>query len=200
MTTPRERVEKTNRVMSRERFQELMGDAVIALPQDLKSVLRIVDDPEVDDESRVRLAGALLHVISEGTSIPGVRGVLQRVGTVLVIRLALEEARGRSPAALARHLDAAPELLEPLDEQLEVARAFIGDGMTVLAQVVEKLPSLSHQGHTARECVHDVEHSNWLYDTVHVALVESMEIDEDDVSREIKGAQQIPRALEARLR
>lgn len=177
-----------------------MGDAVIALPQDLKSVLRIVDDPEVDDESRVRLAGALLHVISEGTSIPGVRGVLQRVGTVLVIRLALEEARGRSPAAFTRHLEAAPELLEPLEEQLEVARAFIGEGMSVIAQVVEKLPSLSHQGHAARECVHDIEHANWLYDTVHVALVESMEIDEDDVAREIKGVQQIPRALEARLR
>jgi hypothetical protein len=177
-----------------------MGDAVIALPQDLKSVLRIVEDPEVDDESRVRLAGALLHVISEGTSIPGVRGVLQRVGTVLVIRLALAEARGRSPEAFARHLADSPELLEPLDEQLEVARAFIGDGMTVIEQVVEKLPTLSHQGHEARECVHDIEHSTWLYDTVHVALVESMEIDEDDVAREIKGSQQIPRALEARLR
>lgn len=177
-----------------------MGDAVIALPQDLKSVLRIVEDPEVDDESRVRLAGALLHVISEGTSIPGVRGVLQRVGTVLVIRLALEQVRERSPAAFEQHVQDSPDLLEPLDEQLEVAREFLGNGMTVLDQVVEKLPTLSHVGHAARDCVHDTEHSTWLYDTVHVALVESMEIDEDDVAREIKGVQQIPRALEARLR
>lgn len=186
--------------MSGERFQELMGDAVLALPQDLKSVLRIVEDPEVDDESRVRLAGALLHVISEGTSIPGVRGVLQRVGTVLVIRLALDEARGRSPDALARHREESPDLLEPLDEQLEVARAFLGEGMSLIEQVVEKLPTLTHQGHSARDCVHDTEHSTWLYDTVHVALVETMEIDEDDVAREIKGAGRLPRALEARLR
>ena len=118
--------------MSRERFVELMGDAVIALPQDLKAALRIVDDHEVDDESRVSIAGALLHVIGQETSIPGVRGILQHVGSALLLRLVLERARKNAPEALAKHTEDSPELLEPLDEQLEVARSFLGNGMSVL--------------------------------------------------------------------
>jgi len=45
--------------MSRERFVELMTPALTRFGQDLKSVLRIVEDPEMDDESRVAVAGAV---------------------------------------------------------------------------------------------------------------------------------------------
>ncbi len=175
-----------------------MGDAVLTLPQDLKAALRIVDDQEVDDESRVAIAGALLHVIGEQTSIPGVRGTLQHVGSALLLRLVLERARKNAPEALARHTEESPELLEPLEEQLEVARGFIGNGMSVLEGLVDKVSSLNHKGHTAEQCVHDTESSTWLYDTVHVSLVETLEIDEDDVAREIKGADRIAKNLQAR--
>ena len=37
--------------MSRERFVELMSPALTRFGEDLKSVLRIVEDPEIDDES-----------------------------------------------------------------------------------------------------------------------------------------------------
>lgn len=184
--------------MSRERFVELMGDAVIALPQDLKAALRIVDDPQVDDESRVAVAGALLHVIGQETSIPGVRGTLQHVGSALLLRLVLERARKNAPEALARHTEESPDLLEPLEEQLEVARSYLGAGMSVLEALVEKVPTLNFKGHSAEQCVHDTESSTWLYDTVHVSLVETLEIDEDDVAREIKGADRIQKNLQAR--
>ncbi len=75
--------------MSRERFVELMAPALTRFSQDLKSVLRIVEDPEIDDESRIAAAGGLLHVISSTGAIPGVRGVLRHLGDVLVIRLML---------------------------------------------------------------------------------------------------------------
>ena len=73
--------------MSRERFIELMTPALIRFGQDLKSLLRIVEDPEIDDQSRVAAAGSLLHVISAAGAIPGVRGVLRYLGDALVIRL-----------------------------------------------------------------------------------------------------------------
>ncbi|MEM9070694.1 MAG: hypothetical protein AAGE52_19460 [Myxococcota bacterium] len=184
--------------MSRDRFVELMGDAVIQLPQDLRAVLRIVEDPEVDDASRVMIAGALLHVISQGTSIPGVRGTLQHAGSVMLIRLVLERAQTSSPEAITRHREESPELFGPMDEQLEIARSFLGDGMKVLEGLVDKLPKLNHQGHTAEQCVHDTESNNWLYDTVHVSLVETLEIDDEDVAREIKGADRIRKSLQAR--
>ena len=126
--------------MSRDRFEELMSEAVIGLVHNMKSVLRIVEDPEVDDASRTLLAGALIHVLSQSTAVPGVRGTLQHVGSALIIALALEKAREKSPKAFEAHRESAPELLEPLDEQLSVAREFIGEGMKVLDETVEKLP------------------------------------------------------------
>lgn len=184
--------------MSRDRFVELMEEAVIGLPHDLKSVLRIVEDPEMDEESRVVLAGALLHVLSRGAAIPGVRGTLQHVGSVLLIRLALERAEGASTEVMAGHREASPELMEPLEEQLAVARAFLGEGMSVLDESAKKLDQLNWRGHTATECVKDTESSTWLYDAVHEALVETVEIDEDDVHREIKDADRIRKNLKAR--
>ena len=184
--------------MSRERFEELMSEAVIGLPYNLKSVLRIVEDPEVDDESRTTLAGALLHVLSQSIAVPGVRGTLQHAGSALLVALALEKARERSPEPLAKHRESAPELLEPLDEQLEVARSFLGDGMKILDEAAANLPQQNHQGHGAAECVNDTESSNWLYDAVHGALVETIEIDEEEVAREIKDSPRIRKSLQAR--
>ena len=69
--------------MSRERFIELMTPALMRFSQDLTSFLRMVEDPEIDDESRVAGAGALLHVISSTGAIPGVRGVLRHLGDTM---------------------------------------------------------------------------------------------------------------------
>jgi len=94
--------------MSRERFIELMTPALTRFGQDLKSVLRIVEDPEFDDESRVAAAGSLLHVISSSGAIPGVRGVLRHLGDVMVMRLVLDRVRERSPKAFDKHLAQSP--------------------------------------------------------------------------------------------
>lgn len=186
--------------MSRERFRELMEDAVIGLPHDLKSVLRVVEDEDVDDDARVLVAGSLLHVLSRGTAVPGVRGHLQHAGSVLLIRLALEQACAASPDAMAKHREGAPEIFDALEEQLEVSREFLGEGMKLLEDTRGKLPKLNHEGHGAEACVRDDESINWLYDAVIEAPVEILEdIDEEDVQREMKGVEQIRKNLLRRL-
>ena len=54
--------------MSRARFVELMTPALSRFSQDLKSLLRIVEDPESDDESRVAAAGALPVCVSRNNA------------------------------------------------------------------------------------------------------------------------------------
>jgi len=177
-----------------------MGDAVLALPQDLKSVMRIVEDANVDDESRIATAGAILHVLSAGNAIPGVRGILQHVGDVLIIRMVLEQLASRSPDAFAAHRDDAPELYDPLADQLTAARTFLGERMQVLEKVVEGLPKAQHEGHSAERCATDLETTNWLYDAVHEAIVEQFEYEEDEVAREMKAVDRILGNLELRLK
>ncbi len=185
--------------MSRERFIELMTPALIRFSQDLKSVLRIVEDPNVDDESRVASAGSLLHVISSSGAIPGVRGVLRHLGDVLVMRIVLDGVRKRSPDAFAKHLAESPEMLEPLSEELDAMNAYLGDRVTVLEKVVEKFPTLNHQGHQAAACVEDTESATWLYDAVHEALIDQIDFDDEDVARELKQVDTILAPLASRV-
>ena len=185
--------------MSRERFIELMTPALTRFSQDLKSVLRIVEDPEVDDESRIAAAGVLLHVISSSGAIPGVRGVLRHLGDGLLIRLVLDGVRERSPDAFQKHLDESPDMLEPLSDELAAMRAYLGDRVSVLEKVVDKFPTLSHQGHQAAACIEDTESSTWLYDAVHEALIDEIDFDDEDVRRELKQVDRILAPLSSRL-
>jgi hypothetical protein len=186
--------------MSRKRFVELMTPALTRFSQDLKSVLRIVEDPEVDDESRAAAAGALLHVILSSGAIPGVRGVLRHLGDVLSIRLMLNGVRERSPDAFQKYLEESPEMFEPLSDELDAMRAYLDDRVSVLEGVVEKFPKLNHQGHQATACVEDTESSTWLYDAVHEALIDEIDFDEDDVVRELKQVDRILAPLSSLVR
>ena len=186
--------------MSRERFVELMSPALSRFSQDLKSVLRIVEDPEVDDESRVAASGALLHVISSSGVIPGVRGVLRHLEDVLLIRLVLNDVRERSPDAFEKHLQESPEMLEPLSDELDAMRAYLDDRVSVLEKAAEKFPKLNHQGHQATACIEDTESSTWLYDAVHEALIDEIDFDDEDVARELKQVDRILAPLSSRVR
>jgi uncharacterized membrane protein YkvA (DUF1232 family) len=185
--------------MSRERFVELMTPGLIRFGQDLKSLLRIVEDPEIDDQSRVAAAGALLHVISSVGTIPGVRGVLRYLGDAMVIRLVLSDVRERSPEAFKKHLEQSPEMLEPLSDELGAMRAYLGDRVEVLEKLVAKFPTLNHQGHQAAACVDNPESSTWLYDAVHEALIDEIDFDEEDVVRELRQVDQILVPLDSRI-
>ncbi len=185
--------------MSRERFATLMTEAITSIPQDLKSALRVLDDPDLDDDSRVLIAGAILHTFSSNNVIPGVRGALQQIGDVLVMRLVMERVEKSVPETIARHREESPEFLAPLNEQLESAREFLGDRISVLEDAVNGLPKLSHQGHAARQCALDPDGANWLYDAVHEAIIE-LEIDDEEVDRELRGVDKILAPLSARIK
>ncbi len=184
--------------MAEARFREVMSEGILSLPQDMKAVLRIVEDPEITEEGRVLLAGALIHVLSGHNAIPGQIGILAHVDDVLVLRLSLERVEKTNAEAMARHREAMPELFEPLDEQLRATREFLGDELvTVLDQAVDGCPKLTHLGHSAPECLEE-DGANWLYDTVQEAVLD-MELDEDEVHREVKNIDRILPHLESRV-
>lgn len=182
-----------------ERFQELVREGILSLPQDIKAVLRIVEDPDIDDAGRVAAAGAILHVLSASNSIPGMRGTLGYVDDVLVLRLVLERIAKDNAEAFDQHRVDSPELLEPLDEQLEVIRGYLGELTPVLEKAAGDVHKLSFHGHSPKSCVDDQEGGNWLYETVQEALVDQLDFDEEEVAREVKTVDRILPHLRNRL-
>ncbi len=185
--------------MIQSAFEEVVREAILSLPQDMKAMLRIADDPDLDDEHRVLVAGALLHVLSGQNAIPGMRGLLAYVDDVIVLRLVLERLSREAPEVFAKHREESPELLEPLSEQMGAVREYLGELLGVLEKACEGLPKLTHQGHSAVQCAKDDDAGTWLYDAVQEALVDELDFDEDEVARAVKDIDRIVRPLQTRI-
>jgi uncharacterized membrane protein YkvA (DUF1232 family) len=184
--------------MPLERFAAALQAGMMSLPQDMKAMLRLAEDPDLDDKSRVLACGALLHVLSGANAIPGVKGTLGFADDVLVLRLTVDRIAAVSPDVVKAHEADAPEVFEPMREHLEAARAYLGERVAVIERAVDALPKIAFEGHNAQLCAKDAEAQTWLYDSVHEAIVERLELNEDEVARAVKSAADIKSKLEQR--
>jgi len=172
---------------------------MLSLPQDCKAMLRLAEDPELDDASRVLVCGALLHLLSGTNAIPGAKGVLAFADDVIVLRLVVDRINHASPEVARAHREDDPDVYDAMAEQLAATRAELGDLMVVLDRAVDQLPKLQFEGHDPTGCAHDEESSTWLYDSVHEAIVERLELNEEAVNRAVKSAGELKTYLKQRL-
>jgi uncharacterized membrane protein YkvA (DUF1232 family) len=172
--------------MVREQFLTFMRGAILALPQTLKAALRLAEDPDIPDEGRVLVAGAIVHWLSKTNSIPGVRGgALAYVDDVLVLMLAFERLTQLGQDAGERLRADSPELFETLEDDLTLARDYLGGGMHVLEQALGRVTRLKHMGRTPQQCVKDEAATTMLYEEVLAALVD-YDPTPEAVGRELK--------------
>ncbi|MET0386738.1 MAG: hypothetical protein ABW321_12305 [Polyangiales bacterium] len=172
--------------MVRDEFLTFIKGAILALPQSLKAALRVAEDPDIPDEGRALVAGAVIHWLSRTNTIPGVRGgAVAYVDDVLVLLLALEHTQGLAPDAPERMLQHAPELCETLTEDLALARQYFGGGMAVVEQALTRVTKLKHMGRTAQQCVKDESAATMLYEELSSALVD-FDPTPESVGRELK--------------
>jgi uncharacterized membrane protein YkvA (DUF1232 family) len=172
--------------MVREQFLTFMRGAILALPQTLKAALRLAEDPDIPDEGRVLVAGAIIHWLSRTNTIPGVRGgALAYVDDVLVLMLAFERLTQLAPDAVERSKADSPELFETLADDLGLAREYMGPGINVLSQALGRVTRLKHMGRTPEQCVKDEAAATMLYEEVMAALVD-YDPAPDTVARELK--------------
>jgi hypothetical protein len=172
--------------MVRDEFLTFIRGAILALPQSLKAALRVAEDPDIPDEGRALVAGAVIHWLSRTNTIPGVRGgALAYVDDVLVLLLALERTQGMAPDAPERLLQHAPEVCETMEGDLALTRDYLGAGIGVLEQALSRVTKLKHMGRTAQQCVKDESAATMLYEELQSALVD-FEPTPDAVARELK--------------
>jgi len=172
--------------MSRERFQVFVQHALLSLPQLLKLLLRISEDPDLSDDGRVAAAGAAMHWLASTNTIKGQKGVLAYLDDVLVGYLVLEKLDASEPEQMARYRQDTPDIFSSLDDDLALIRDGLGSDISLLEQALGKLGKLRFKGHTAEQCVQSEETSNWFYDEVQSAMVD-LDLEEDEVSRALRG-------------
>jgi uncharacterized membrane protein YkvA (DUF1232 family) len=172
--------------MVREQFLTFMRGAILALPQTLKSALRLAEDPDLPDEGRVLVAGAIMHWLSRTNTIPGVRGgALAFVDDVLVLMLAFERLTKLDPDVVERSNADSPELFETLADDMALTREYMGGAMGVLETALGRVLRLKHMGRTPEQCVKDESSATMLYEEVIAALVD-YDPTPEGVGRELK--------------
>jgi uncharacterized membrane protein YkvA (DUF1232 family) len=173
--------------MARDEFLTFIRGAILALPQSLKAALRLAEDPDLPDEGRSLVAGAVVHWLSKTNTIPGVRGgALAYVDDVLVLLLAIEKAmKLAGPEMADRFMQHAPEVCETLDADLALVRRHLGPGISVLEHALDRVTKLKHMGRTAQQCVKDEAAATMLYEELQSALVD-LDPQPDVVGRELK--------------
>lgn len=177
--------------MVREQFLTFIKGAIVALPQTLKAALRLAEDPDIPDEGRELVAGAIVHWLSRTNTIPGVRGgSLAYVDDVLVLLLAVERLKQLSPESEERLAADAPELFETLAADLALSREYLGGGMQVLEHALGRVTKLKHMGRTPAQCVKDEASTTMLYEEVVAALVD-LDPTPEVVARELKDLDQV---------
>ena len=172
--------------MSRnEEFISFMSRAVSELGQDVKILFEMLDDPDFSDDERLRVAGALLYLLAPGDLVPDTYGLLGHTDDSLVFRMTMARCLTQSPARKAHYGARYPEVFEPLDGDLEVCAAFLGELYEWLQQWLLQLGKQEYKGKRAEVFLDDLEEGSWLYDEVNEALLD-LEFDEDDLNRELR--------------
>ena len=92
-------------------------DALLALPNILKLLARLLRDPRVDRRRRLVALGAVAYAVSPVDLIPEVIPILGKVDdlvvAILAVRMLLD---GAEEDLLAEHWDGPPEVLEIFDD------------------------------------------------------------------------------------
>jgi len=185
--------------MSRERFLQVVEQAILSLPSSLKTILRIAEDPDVPDEERGIAAGTLLHWLSAANTIPGVRGLLGYVDDVLIIRFALEQLGSLEPAIVQRYREDSPELFDSLTNELDVIREYLGPATSIFEKATATIRKIKYKGYSVDQCILDDDSVNWLYEEVQSSLIE-LDLEEEEVARVLnKGIDSIIDILRKRV-
>lgn len=96
------------------------GDAVLALPNVLRLLARLVRDPRIERRRRLAAVGALAYAVVPIDLIPDRIPVIGKADDVLVAVLAIRVLLdGAEEELLAEHWDGPPQVLRVFDDLLD---------------------------------------------------------------------------------
>lgn len=184
--------------MSRDSFVQLVREALLTLPQTLKAMLKIVEDPEVPDAGRVLAAGVLVHWLSSTKTIPSAHGASSYVDDVLLISVVLDRIMALAPETFAHHQADLPTIFAAPNDAVKIIRGYLGSAMTVIDKTAAEVDKLRYKGRTVEQYVSDEQTGDRLYQEVQSALVE-LDIEETEILPVLKNIDAIFEPLRRRV-
>ncbi len=180
-------------------FVEFTSRGITEMQQDVKILLEMFDDPEFEDETRLRAAGALLYLVAPGDLIPDTFGVLGSVDDVLVMRMTMDYALKTTPSQTSHYTERYPEVFESLAADLETAHGYLDEVYPWMVTYLARVVKIEFKGKKASAMLVDDDAGTWLYDELNEALLD-LEYDDDELNRELRRVDRILPVLQEKMR
>lgn len=142
-----------------EPFETVTARMLSGLRQDMRDFVRVVcDDPELDDSYRELAAGAVLYGLTPGDIIPDSSSPpLGFVDDALALRVVLEIIAEKAPDRFETYRDRLPEMCDTLDDDLDSAKAYLGELYDPFVQRVSQAITMEFKGKNAKGALEDPE-------------------------------------------
>lgn len=180
-----------------ERFLSTLGGCLVSLPYDLKVLFEAMSQEDLDRPARELVTGAIMYMVSPHDAAPPDQPHLSFVDDVVLLRLTLRHVLRIGGDGAKPFAERFPEQFEPLDEDLETFRAYLGHSFDWLESKIETLPRMVYKGKRVRDYLDDEEAGAFLYEEG-LSFSTDYEVDEEAVGR-LKRPEPFRQYLERRM-
>ena len=180
-----------------ERFLSTLGGCLVSLPYDLKVLFEAMSQEDLDRPVRETVTGSIMYMLSPHDAAPPDQPHLAYVDDVVLLRLTLRHVLQKAGDAAKVFAERFPEQFEPLEDDLQTFRAYLGQSFEWLEAKIETLPRMVYKGKRVRDYLDDEEAGAFLYEEG-LSFSTDYEVDEEAVGR-LKRPEPFRQYLERRM-
>lgn len=136
-----------------ENFFEILVRWLVSLPTDIKILIEMIGDDELDMKARSLAVGTIVYVLAPIDLIPEKIPVLGYVDDVVVLHIAVALAVQIDPNRGRYYREKYPQTFETLDQQIDLLRKTLGALYSWLTALVENLVKRRFRGQTAEDII-----------------------------------------------
>lgn len=146
-------------------FFQLLVDWIATLPIDIKILVEMIGDEQLDITARTLAVGTLLYIISPLDIIPEKVGrVVGYIDDVIILRIALAAIVEIDPSRAKYYQEKYPDFLAGLDQHIKLLKDTLGALYGWLKALVDKLFKRTFHGKTTEDVAKSAEVQEDLFD------------------------------------
>lgn len=152
---------------------------IMSLPTDIKVLIVMIGDDELDMRARSLAVGALVYIIASIGLIPDAIPVLGYVDDVLVLHIALAVILQIDPKRTEHYREKYPETIGAMDERVGLLTNALGALYSWLKAFVENLVQRRYKGRSAEEVARSEKAREEIFDE---AMVYAAKVNVDETA------------------
>ncbi|TEU21771.1 MAG: DUF1232 domain-containing protein [Anaerolineales bacterium] len=170
-----------------ETFFEMLVCWLVSLPTDIKILIEMIGDDELDMKARSLAVGTIVYVLAPIDLIPDKIPVLGYVDDVVILHIAVVLVVQIDPNRGRYYREKYPQTFETLDQQIELLRGTLGALYSWLTALVENLVKRRFRGQAAEDVIGSEKLQEDMFDAA-MEYAADVNVDAETIQRALLAA------------